>query len=166
MASSVVYASVLGAVLASLRTLDTRLIAFDTAVVDLTEQLGDPVDVIFGVQLGGGTEINRALAYAQEFIARPNETIVILISDLIEGGVREQMLTRCQAIVASGAQMVAQLAPSDSGTPAYEHDNAAALDELGVPAFACTPDLFGELMAAAIERRDIRIWAADRGLGS
>ncbi|MGO9972557.1 MAG: VWA domain-containing protein [Solirubrobacteraceae bacterium] len=164
MASSVVYASVFGAVLASMRTLETRLIAFDTAVVDLTEELGDPVDVIFGVQLGGGTDINRALAHAQELITRPNQTVVILISDLIEGGVRDQMLSRCQTIVASGAQMIALLALSDSGTPAYDHDNAAALTELGVPV-ACTPDLFGELMAAAIEQRDIRTWAADRGLG-
>jgi Mg-chelatase subunit ChlD len=164
MARSVVYASVLGAALASIRTLDTRLIVFDTSVVDLTDELHDPVDVLFGVQLGGGTDINQALAYCQSCIRRPPETIVVLISDLLEGGVREQMLQRAAAIVDSGAQMIALLALSDGGAPAYDHDNAAALAELGVPAFACTPDLFGELMAAAIERRDVGTWAADRGL--
>ena len=62
MASSVVYGGVFGAVLASIRSLRTSVVAFDTAVVDLTEHLGDPVDVLFGTQLGGGTDINRALA--------------------------------------------------------------------------------------------------------
>jgi hypothetical protein len=71
MAASVVYASVFGAVLASMRSISTRLVVFDTAVVDLTDQLDDPVDVLFGTQLGGGTDINRALAYCQSQITRP-----------------------------------------------------------------------------------------------
>lgn len=166
MANSVIYSSVFGAVLASIKSLDTRLVVFDTAVVDLTEQLDDPVDVLFGVQLGGGTDINQALAYCQGLIRRPADTIVILISDLIEGGVREQMLKRAGAIVGGGSQMIALLALSDEGTPAYDHENAAALAGLGVPAFACTPDLFGELMAAAIERRDLSGWAGDHGLSA
>lgn len=164
MASSVVYSSVFGAVLASIRTLDTSLVVFDTAVVDLTEELGDPVDILFGVQLGGGTDINRALAYCQGLVRRPNDTIVVLISDLIEGGIRDEMLKRAGSMVASGVQMIALLALSDEGAPAYDHDNAAALATLGVPTFACTPDLFGELMAAAIERRDLGTWAGDHGL--
>jgi Mg-chelatase subunit ChlD len=164
MAQSVVYASVLGSVLVSIKTLDTRLVVFDTSVVDLTENLADPVDVIFGIQLGGGTDINQALAYCQGLIRRPTDTIVVLISDLIEGGVRDQMLKRAGAIVGSGAHMVALLALSDSGTPVYDRDNAAALTDIGVPAFACTPDLFGELMAAAIERRDVGLWAAEHGM--
>jgi Mg-chelatase subunit ChlD len=164
MAQSVVYSSVLGAVLASVKTLDTRLVVFDTSVVELTDELADPVDVIFGIQLGGGTDINQALAYCQGLIRRPADTIVILISDLIEGGVRDQMLERAAAIVGSGCHMIALLALSDSGTPVYDHDNAAALTDLGVPAFACTPGLFGELMAAAIERRDVGVWAGERGI--
>ena len=164
MASSVVYSSVFGAVLASVRALSTRLVVFDTAVVDLTDELGDPVDLLFGVQLGGGTDINRALAYCQSLIRRQNDTIVVLISDLIEGGIRDEMLRRAGSMVASGAQVIALLALSDDGAPQYDHDNAAALAALGVPAFACTPDLFGDLMAAAIERRDITAWAGERGL--
>ena len=88
MAASVVYAGDLRAVLASLRSLRTSLVVFDTAVVDLTEKLADPVDVLFGTQLGGGTDINRALAYCQSLITRPRDTILVLISDLYEGGVR------------------------------------------------------------------------------
>ncbi|NJP42800.1 VWA domain-containing protein [Streptomyces sp. PRB2-1] len=157
MAASVVYASVFGAVLASMRSLDTRLVVFDTAVVDLTDQLTDPVDVLFGTQLGGGTDINRALAYCQTQITRPADTIVVLISDLYEGGIRDEMLGRVAAMKASGVQFVALLALSDEGAPAYDREHAAALAALGAPAFACTPDLFPEVMAAAIEKRRIPV---------
>ncbi|MFE0693453.1 vWA domain-containing protein [Streptomyces sp. NPDC058869] len=157
MAASVVHASVFGAVLASMRTLATRLVVFDTAVVDLTEQLDDPVDVLFGTQLGGGTDINRALAYCQSRITRPADTVVVLISDLYEGGIRDEMLKRVAAMKASGVQFVTLLALSDEGAPAYDHEHAAALGALGAPAFACTPDLFPDVMAAAIERRPLPI---------
>lgn len=159
MAASVVYSGVFGAVLASMRSLRTSLVVFDTAVVDLTEQLHDPVEVLFGTQLGGGTDINRAIAYSQGLITRPRDTIFVLISDLYEGGVREEMLRRVASMTAAGVQVIVLLALSDEGRPAYDHENAAALAALGVPAFACTPDAFGDLMAAAIERRDLKSFA-------
>ncbi|WP_030674685.1 VWA domain-containing protein [Streptomyces rimosus] len=157
MAASVVYASVFGAVLASMRAIATRLVVFDTAVVDLTDELDDPVDVLFGTQLGGGTDINRALAYCQSQITRPADTVVVLISDLYEGGIRDEMLKRVAAMKAAGVQFVALLALSDEGAPAYDREHAAALAALGAPAFACTPDLFPEVMAAAIEKRPLPI---------
>ena len=159
MASSVVYASVFGAVLASIRALKTSLVVFDTAVVDLTEKLHDPVDVLFGTQLGGGTDINKAIAYSQTLITRPRDSIFVLISDLIEGGVREQMLARIAALDAAGVQVVVLLALSDDGAPVFDTDNAAALAELGVPAFACTPDAFPDLLAVAIDGGDVAAWA-------
>ena len=110
-------------------------------------------------QLGGGTDINRALGYCQRLITRPASTIVVLVSDLFEGGNRDEMLRRVADMTAAGTQVIALLALSDDGAPRYDHDNAAAVAELGVPAFACTPDSFGDLMAAAIERRDIAEWA-------
>lgn len=160
MAASVVFAGVFGAVLAGLRAVRTQLVVFDTSVVDLTEHLGDPVDLLFATQLGGGTDINHALAYCQSTVTRPTQTVLVLISDLVEGGSREEMLQRAADLVAAGVQVIVLLALSDDGAPAYDHDNAAALAALGIPAFACTPDLFPELMAAAIERRDVRAWAA------
>ncbi|MEV7214825.1 VWA domain-containing protein [Kitasatospora cineracea] len=161
MAPSVVHSAVFGAVLASMPSLDTRLVVFDTSVVDLTEQLSDPVDVLFATQLGGGTDINRALAYCQSKISRPSETIVVLISDLYEGGIRDEMLKRVAAMKAAGVQFIALLALSDEGAPAYDHAHAQALAELGAPAFACTPDAFPEIMAAAIEKRPLPV--PDRG---
>jgi Mg-chelatase subunit ChlD len=159
MASSVVYASVFGAVLASIRALKTSLVVFDTAVADLTDQLADPVDVLFGTQLGGGTDINKAIAYSQTLITRPRDSIFVLISDLFEGGVREQMLSRISTMRESGVQVVVLLALSDDGAPAFDTSNAAALAGLGVPAFACTPDVFPDLLAVAIEGGDVTAWA-------
>jgi Mg-chelatase subunit ChlD len=158
MAASVVYASLFGAVLASMKALKTSLVVFDTAVVDLTPRLADPVDVLFGTQLGGGTDINRAIAYSQSLITRPAESIFILISDLYEGGVRNEMLRRVAEMTAAGVQVVVLLALSDEGAPSYDRENASALAALAVPAFACTPDRFGDLMAAAIERRDLSVF--------
>ena len=158
MASSVVYASVFGAVLASMSTLRTSLVVFDTAVVDLTEQLTDPVEVLFGTQLGGGTHINKAIAYCQGLITKPTDSIFVLISDLYEGGVRAEMLKRVAAMQAAGVQVVVLLALSDEGAPFYDRQNASALAEMGVPAFACTPDVFPELMAAAIQGQPLTSW--------
>ncbi len=160
MGTSVVYSGVLGAVLATLKAVQTRMVVFDTEVVDLSDKLQDPVDLLFGVQLGGGTDINRALAYCQTLVGRPQETILVLVSDLYEGGNRAEMLGRAQALVGSGVQMIALLALSDDGRPSYDHQVAAEFAGLGIPCFACTPDLFPDLMAAAIHKQDIGQWAA------
>jgi Mg-chelatase subunit ChlD len=159
MAASVVYASVFAAVLGSMRSLRTSLVAFDTAVADLTASLSDPVDVLFGVQLGGGTDINHAIAYCQSLLTRPAGSLFVLISDLYEGGVRDEMLRRVAAMTAAGVQVVVLLALSDDGAPGYDRDNAAALNALGVPAFACTPDAFPDLLATALSGGDVAAWA-------
>jgi len=160
MATSVVYASIFAAVMASLPAVSTQLVTFDTAIVDLTEKLEDPVEVLFGVQLGGGTDINRALGYCQGRVRQPQDTILILISDLYEGGNRQEMLKRAAALVGSGVQLIALLALSDDGAPSYDRGNAAKFAAMGAPAFACTPDQFPDLMAAAIARRDLQQWSS------
>jgi Mg-chelatase subunit ChlD len=164
MAPSVVYASVFAAVLASIKAVSTSVVVFDTAVVDLTPVLSDPVEVLFGTQLGGGTDINRALAYCQGLITRPQDTIFVLISDLYEGGNNAEMLKRAASLVGSGVQVIALLALDDRGAPSYDHGNAAKLAAMGVPCFACTPDLFPDLMAAAIQRHSLDQWAAAAGI--
>jgi Mg-chelatase subunit ChlD len=164
MASSVVYSSVFAAVLASLRALRTQLVVFDTAVVDLSAKLEDPVEVLFGTQLGGGTDINQALGYAQSLVRGPSDTIMLLISDLYEGGDGRELIKRAAAIAASGVRLIVLLALSDDGAPAYDHDNAAAFAALGCAVFACTPEQFPPMMAAAIEGRDVRQWAAEHGI--
>ncbi|WP_030172583.1 VWA domain-containing protein [Spirillospora albida] len=159
MAASVVYAGVFGAALASLRSLRTSLVVFDTGVADLTGHLHDPVEVLFGTRLGGGTDIGRAVAYARGLVTRPADTILVLITDLYDGGPRDVLLRRVGELTAAGVQVVVLPALSDEGTPGYDRETAAALAALGAPVFACTPDAFPDLMAAAIERRDLREWS-------
>ncbi len=166
MGTSVVYSGIFGAALASIPAIQTRLVVFDTSVVEMTEELQDPVDFLFGVRLGGGTDINRALGYCQTLTQRPQDTILILISDLYEGGDQREMLKRAAALISSGVQMIALLALNDDGAPVYDHKVASAFAELGIASFACTPDLFPELMAAAINRDVIAQWAAVRGIAT
>jgi Mg-chelatase subunit ChlD len=160
MAASIVYSSIFGAVLASLRAVTTRLVVFDTSVVDLTDQLHDPVDLLFGTQLGGGTDINGAVKYCRTQITRPAQTIFVLVSDLYEGGVAESLLRQTAELISSGVTMVCLLALSDQGSPCFDEKLASQMTALGAPSFACTPDLFPSLMAAAIRKDDITSWAA------
>lgn len=158
MGTSVVYSGIFGAVMASITSMKTSMVVFDTAVVDLTENLQDPVDILFGVQLGGGTDINKALAYCQELITRPADTILILISDLYEGGNENQMLRRVAEIKNSGVNFITMLALNDDGAPYYDTRNAGRFAAMDIPCFACSPDQFPSLMAAAIQKESIYDW--------
>jgi len=159
MAASVVYSSIFGAVMASLPALSTRFVLFDTAVVDLTESIDDPVDILFGTQLGGGTDIHKALCYCEGLITRPMETVMVLVSDLCEGGSEAGMLQAAARLKESGVQLIALLALSDEGKPWYDARNAARFAALDIPVFACTPERFPDLMAAALAKKDLRLWA-------
>jgi Mg-chelatase subunit ChlD len=160
MAPSVVYASIFAAVMASLPTVKTKLVCFDTAILDLTEDLADPVEVLFGVQLGGGTDINQAVAYCESRIESPAKSHLILITDLYEGGDSEALVARLARMVGSGVNVITLLALSDEGRPAYDPRLSGRVAALGVPVFACTPDQFPDLMAAALKREDVLAWAA------
>jgi len=159
MGTSVVYSGIFGAVISSLPHVKTKMVVFDTQVADLTEDLKDPVDLLFGVQLGGGTDINLALQYCSELVTKPDDTILILITDLYEGGNVTEMLKRAQELVHSGVQVICLLALNDEGTPSYDANNASVFAKMGIPVFACTPDKFPALMAAAIQKEDINMWA-------
>src|SRR5262249_52809471 len=164
MATSVVYSSIFAAVMASIPGLSTKLICFDTAIVDLTDELADPVEVLFGVQLGGGTDINAALAYCETKIMQPAKTHLILISDLFEGGNAPEMMASAEYLVASGVNLIVLPALSDDGRPGYDANHAGKLAALGCPVFACTPDMFPDLMAVALRRGDIAAWASARDI--
>lgn len=161
MGTSVVYSGIFGAVMSSLPNVKTRMVVFDTKVVDLTEDLKDSVDLLFGVQLGGGTDINLALKYCQELISKPDDTILVLITDLYEGGNADEMHRRAKEIAGSGVQLICLLALNDDGCPSYDHNHAKEFAKSNIPVFACTPDLFPELMAAAIKKLDLQQWAGD-----
>ena len=160
MGTSVVYSGIFGSVMASIPAVKTKMVVFDTAVADLTEDLTDPVELLFGVQLGGGTDIHAALTYCQQIITRPLDTVMMLITDLYEGGSVDGMRKKAAELVTAGVQVIVLLALNDEGAPSYDHNNAQYFSNLGVPVFACTPDKFPDLMAAAIGKQDISQWAA------
>lgn len=164
MGTSVVYSGIFGSVMASIPAIKTKMIVFDTAVADLTEELADPVDLLFGVQLGGGTDIQAALSYCQQIITRPADTVLVLITDLFEGGNEERMRRHAAELTSAGVQVIVLLALNDDGAPSYDHDNARYLSNLGIPVFACTPDKFPDLMAAALSKQDINNWASREDL--
>jgi Mg-chelatase subunit ChlD len=164
MASSVVYASIFAAVMTSLPVVKTRLVCFDTVVLDLTADLADPVETLFGVQLGGGTDINQAVAYCAGKIARPSKAHFVLITDLYEGGNADETLARLGSLIGAGVNVIVLLALSDAGRPAYNPDLSARVAALGAPVFACTPELFPDLMAAALRRQDLHAWAAQQDI--
>ncbi|MCB0640893.1 MAG: VWA domain-containing protein [Phaeodactylibacter sp.] len=164
MAGSIVYAGIAGATLASLSALKTSFVFFDTQIADLSAQLQDPVNLLFSAQLGGGTDIGKALSYGQTLIERPLDTTLLLITDLFEGGRPAELLRKAQQIEESGANLICLLALNDQGAPSYDHGLARQLSQLDIPAFACTPDLFPELMAAALQRQDIRQWTERFGI--
>lgn len=164
MGTSVIYSGIFGAVMASIPAIQTRMVVFDTNVVDLTDELDDPVELLFGVQLGGGTDINRALTYCQQIVQRPTDTVLVLITDLYEGGNNEEMRKRAKMLTEAGVQLIVLLALNDDGAPAYDHGNAEFMASLGIPVFACTPDKFPDLMATALSKQDVGMWAAKEGV--
>jgi len=160
MGTSVIYSGIFGSVLASIPAVNTRMVVFDTAVVDLTDDLQDPVDLLFGVQLGGGTDIARALTYCQGVITRPQDTVLVLVTDLYEGGDPREMRKKFVSLVNSGMQLIVLPALNDDGAPSYDKNHAEFLANIGVPTFACTPDKFPDLMAAALSKQDIGMWVS------
>ncbi len=164
MSSSMVYAGIYASVMASLPTISTKLVMFSTAVVDLTEELEDPVDMLFGIQLRGGTNIEKAVAYCQQIVERPTETTLILITDLFEGGDKEVLVERLNELTQRGVQVVTLLALNDEGAPRFNRELAQQLVMLGIPSFACTPQHFPGLMGAILDGRDVEQWAAGQGI--
>ncbi|MDR2105304.1 MAG: VWA domain-containing protein [Deferribacteraceae bacterium] len=167
MADSIIYASIMGSVFASIPALDTRIVAFDTEVVDLTESCGsDPVEILFGVQLGGGTDINKSLKYCTQFIDNPKKTMFILISDLFEGGVEAGLLRQLGDMRESGVTVLVLLALSDRGVPSYDITLAKKIANLGIPTFGCTPAKLPELMGCALKGDDLHAVAERVKIGA
>jgi uncharacterized protein with von Willebrand factor type A (vWA) domain len=146
MANSAIYASLMACIFASLQVLETHLVVFDTSIVDLTPYLsGDPVDLLFSLQLGGGTDIAQAVAYGASLVKRPEKCIFVLITDLYEGGDEAALLTRLRALRESKVQVLCLLALED-GKPVYHKTLARQVAALDIPTVAATPNKLLELM--------------------
>ncbi|MBD5536940.1 MAG: VWA domain-containing protein [Lachnospiraceae bacterium] len=155
MGESVIYSSVMSCILASMASLRTRVVAFDTNIIDLTEKCEDPVDLLFGFQLGGGTNIEQSVAYCEKYIENPSKTLFFLISDLEEGGNRAGLLRRLEEMKASGVTAVCLLALADGGKPYYDAQMANRIAGLGIPCFACNPEMLPQLLERALSGQDL-----------
>ena len=155
MTQSVIYAGILAGIMTAIKSIETRFVVFDTSVVDLTAYLQDAVEMLFQVQLGGGTDIQQAVKYAADQINPSVESQVVLISDLYEGAPEELLVEACQNLINLSVPMIVLLALDDQGTPAYDKQMAARLNQLNIPCFACSPDKFPEVMAAALNHEDL-----------
>ncbi len=155
MGESVIYSSVMSCILASMASVCTKVVAFDTQVMDLTELCQDPVDLLFGFQLGGGTNINQSVAYCQQLIENPGKTLFFLISDLEEGGNRAALLRRLGEMKESGVTVVSLLAIADGGKPYYDAQMAGKLAAMGIPCFACNPQMLPELLKRMLKGEDL-----------
>lgn len=155
MGESAIYSSVMGCILASINSLKTHIVAFDTAVTDLTELCSDPVDLLYGIQLGGGTDIERSVAYCSGLVSEPEKTTMFIITDLYEGGNRSGLLRRLGELRSSGVNVVVLLAISDSGRPIYDEKLAEQVAALDIPCFACPPERLPELLEAALKKHSL-----------
>lgn len=153
MGQSILYSSVMACVLASMSAVRTSVVAFDTQIMDLTPLCADPVDLLFGFQMGGGTDIAKSVAYCQELVESPAKTLFFLISDLDEGGNRAALLQRLEELKASGVTVVVLLAIADGGKPYYDAQTAQRVAAMDIPCFACAPEKLPELLERALTGR-------------
>ncbi|MDE7243336.1 MAG: VWA domain-containing protein [Oscillospiraceae bacterium] len=151
MGQSIMYSSVMACVLASMSAVKTSVVAFDTQIMDLTPLCADPVDLLFGFQMGGGTDIAKSIAYCQALVESPAKTLFFLISDLDEGGNRAALLRRLEELKASGVTCVVLLAIADGGRPYYDAQTAQRVAAMDIPCFACAPERLPELMERALK---------------
>lgn len=151
MSESLIYAGLYANILSQIPSLHLVLLAFDVKVLDLTPLTQDPVDLLLGFHMGGGTDIGNALIAARSHVTTPEDTLIFLISDLFEGGSEAIMLTQLRELRQAGCRILSLLTLSSEGNPSYDLRNARLLQQMDIPAFACSPDQFPEVMARALQ---------------
>jgi Mg-chelatase subunit ChlD len=152
MVGSVIHSAVMAGILAGLPAYRLRLIVFDTAVVDLTDLAGDPVELLMTVQLGGGTDIAQAVTYAEQVIENPGRAVVVLVSDFCEGGPPSQLVAAVRRLVEARVTTIGLAALDGTAHPAYDKQMAQALADVGMPVAALTPGRLAEWLAEVTAR--------------
>ena len=161
MATSLIYGGIMGAILASIGAVETHVVAFNHEdVVDLTEHCSDPVDLLFGVQLGGAEDYWKATCYCERFMHTPAKTLYILLADLHDTSPNtKRFVKKMEFLLESGIKAIGLLAISDQGKPSYNEPLAETLAKLGMPCFGCTPDRLPELLAGVLRGSDLKVLA-------
>ena len=162
MGESVIYSSIMSCILASMSAIKTKVVAFDTNIVDLSEKCEDPIDLLFGFTLGGGTDIEKSIKYCTKYIENPKKTIFFLISDLEEGGNRAGLLRRLTQMKEDGVIVICLLAISDSGKPYYDANMAQRIANNGIRCFAAAPQMLPRLLEKAMKNEDMSEFATGK----
>lgn len=150
MLDSVIHSAVMAGIFAKLPMLDTRLVIFDTNVVDLSGYVEDPVETLMSIQLGGGTNIAGALSYCEGLIDFPYRTMVVLVTDLYEGGSCQPLYSVARGIIESGAKLVVLTALDMEAVPNYNRNAAEELADMGAFVGAMTPEELAEWMGKTV----------------
>jgi len=150
MLDSAIFSTVMASIFAELPAVRTSLFLFDTEIADLSDQVGQPVDVLLNIQLGGGTDITRALQYAGQLVREPARTIVVLITDFYEGRDERDLIRQTQLMAESGVRMIGLGALGYDARPAYNKSTARKLRKVGMDVLVCTPEKLAEAMAHII----------------
>lgn len=150
MASSVIYSAVMAGILSGLPLIDVKLVVFDTSVVDLSEHIDDPVELLLSVQLGGGTNIGQAMHYCEQLVDDPHRTIVVLVSDFCEGAPPSSLLASCKRFREGGVKLLGLAALDETASPSYDVQMAEMLAAHGMDIAALTPKKFAEWLAKTI----------------
>jgi hypothetical protein len=165
MATSLIYGGIMGAILASIGAVETHVVAFNHEdVVDLTEHCSDPVDLLFGVQLGGAEDYWKATCYCERFMHTPDKTLYVLLADLHDTSPNtKRFVKKMEFLLESGVKAIGLLAISDQGTPSYNQSLAETLAKMGMPCFGCTPERLPELLAGVLRGGDLKVLATRLG---
>ncbi len=150
MLDSAIFSTVMASIFYELPAVRTSLFLFDTNIADLSDQVGQPVDVLLSIQLGGGTDITRALAYAQGLVREPARSIVVLITDFYEGRPERDLLRQTKEMAESGIRMIGLGALGYDARPEYNKSTARRLRKVGMDILVCTPERLAECMAEII----------------
>ena len=151
MLNSLIHATVMASILAGLPAVDVRFVAFDTSIVDMSEKLADPVDLLLSVQLGGGTDIAHAMAYCEKLVLNPSRTVVALISDFEEGGSLSDLLRTVRRLAEARTRMIGLAALDGNGEAMFDRSVAGKLAGLGMQIAAMTPDRFAEWLVGVMD---------------
>ena len=150
MLDSAIFSAVMASIFAELPAVKTSLFLFDTEIADLSDRVGQPVDVLLSIQLGGGTDITKALTYSQQLIREPSRSIVVLITDFYEGRAERDLVQQVRVLADSGVRMIGLGALGYDARPAYNKSTAAKCRKAGMDILVCTPEKLAECMAAII----------------
>ena len=150
MLDSAIFSTVMASIFFELPAVRTSLFLFDTQVVDLSDQVGQPVDVLLRVQLGGGTNIAQAMRYASQLVREPARTIVVLITDFYEGGPEQALVQQTGDMAQAGVRLIGLGALGYDARPSYNRTLAKKLRKMGMDVLVCTPEKLADCMARII----------------